>query len=129
VFGDSLSDTGNGGITSFGLFTPAPYFVNRFSNGPVAVEYLWQHFNPGDNSFLPSLPGGANYAIGGATTGFENNLEPGAIPGPPLNALYANKGNAWQLQAFNNSGPFDPATSLFTIWLYLNDVFYHLNTG
>lgn len=128
VIGDSLSDSGNAGLLSGGLFTPPPYAQNRFSNGPVAVEVLWQLFNPGNTSFQPSEIGGTNYAVGGATTGLENNLEPGDIPGPPLNALYAEKGNAWQLGNFNPYS-FDPETSLFTVWLFANDVFYHFETG
>ena len=39
VFGDSLSDTGN--LASvIGPFPAPPYFMNRVSNGPVAVEAL-----------------------------------------------------------------------------------------
>ena len=51
---------------------PPPYAGGRYSNGPVAVEYLWQSYNPGSMSFTPSLAGGTNYAIGGATTGLDN---------------------------------------------------------
>jgi outer membrane lipase/esterase len=75
VFGDSLSDSGNAGVLTEGNFTPSPFVGNRASNGPVAVENLWKMFNPGDNSFQPSLSGGTNYAILGATTGKKNNLE------------------------------------------------------
>jgi phospholipase/lecithinase/hemolysin len=52
VFGDSLADNGNVWLASLALRTdPAPppsisphraYFNGRFSNGPVAFEYLWQ---------------------------------------------------------------------------------------
>jgi phospholipase/lecithinase/hemolysin len=78
VFGDSLSDSGNAGVLTGGNFTPLPYVGNRASNGPVAVEYLWQIFNPGNNGFKPSLSvggAGTNYSILGATTGKKNNLE------------------------------------------------------
>lgn len=128
VFGDSLSDSGNSGVVSNGQFTPPPYFENRFTNGPVAVEYLWQKFNPGNTSFQPSLKGGSNYAIGGASTGVSNQLETGLQPGPPLNSLYANKGNAWQLANFNPA-PFDASSSLFMLWLFPNDPLYYLGTG
>ncbi len=52
VFGDSLSDTGNVfAATTAQKMVPAippsakpyaTYWQGRFSNGPVAVEYLWQ---------------------------------------------------------------------------------------
>jgi phospholipase/lecithinase/hemolysin len=132
VFGDSLSDSGNAGLLTGGFFTPAPYVGNRASNGPVAVEYLWQIFNPGNNSFKPSLSvggAGTNYSILGATTGKKNNLEVGNVPGSPLNALFTNKGNASQLSQFTTVNPsFDAETSLFMLWLFPNDVFYCLNT-
>jgi phospholipase/lecithinase/hemolysin len=102
---------------------------NRASNGPVAVEYLWKMFNPGDNSFQPSLSGGTNYSILGATTGKKNNLEVGNVPGPPLNAAFTDKGNAWQLSQFTTANPsFDAESSLFLLWLFPNDAFYCLNT-
>jgi phospholipase/lecithinase/hemolysin len=129
VFGDSLSDSGNSGVLTGGFFTPAPYVGNRASNGPVAVEYLWKIFNPGDNSFKPSLSGGTNYAILGATTGKKNNLEVGDPPGPLLNPAFVNKGNAWQLDQFTTNKPsFEAKSSLFLLWLFPNDVFYCLNT-
>lgn len=61
VVGDSLSDGGNGALLSqqatggMITFPPAPYAGGRVSNGPVAVENLWQRFNPGDTNFRPSL--------------------------------------------------------------------------
>ena len=132
VFGDSLSDSGNSGLLTGGLFTPAPYAGNRASNGPVAVEYLWKLFNPGNNNFKPSLSGGTgatNYSILGATTGKKNNLEVGTVPGPPLNGYFTDKGNAWQLNNFTTANPsFDAESSLFMLWLFPNDLFYCRNT-
>lgn len=113
VFGDSLSDGGNAGVITGGTYPPAPYYNNQFSNGPVAVEYLWQSYN-GNAPFAPSLAGGTNYAVGGATTG---TLGMAPSPSPEF-------GNAWQLQEFKQRAPaFDPATSLFVVWLFPNDVF------
>jgi Ca2+-binding RTX toxin-like protein len=67
VFGDSLSDTGNLFKLTGGLVPPAPFYFNgRFSNGPVAVEYLTNQLGP--NVALQS------FAVGGATTGVENSL-------------------------------------------------------
>ncbi len=52
VFGDSLADNGNDLLLSTALGTDPPvppsasphktYYRGRFSNGPVAFEYLWQ---------------------------------------------------------------------------------------
>jgi len=80
VFGDSLADSGNNAVvfdanaggarTATPLDTPLvptfPYASDRYSNGPVWVEYL-----AGDLglSALPSLLGGTNFAFGGARTG------------------------------------------------------------
>lgn len=136
VLGDSLSDGGNSGLASQAyagpgvVFPPPPYFNGQYSNGPVAVEYLWQSFNPGNSSFKPSLAGGTNYAIGGATTGQQSfNVITNTVP-DPLKPAYDNKSNAWELQTFANQAPlFDPATSLFVVWLFPNDVFYANQTG
>ena len=68
VFGDSLSDGGNSALLSGGAFPPSPYAGGRASNGPVAVEYLWNRFNPVDASFMSSLKGGTNFAVTGATS-------------------------------------------------------------
>ena len=129
VFGDSLSDGGNSGLLTQQaagvVFPPFPYADGRYSNGPTAVEYLWNSYNPGSpGEFTPSLAGGTNYAIGGATTGTANfnSVNPG-VP-DPLKPVFANFGNAWQLQQFVNAVPvFNPATSLFVVWLFPNDVF------
>ena len=134
VFGDSLSDGGNSGIVSRAAtvalpggavtYPPFPYYNGQYSNGPVAVEYLWKSYNPGNSSFKPSLDGGTNYAIGGATTGLEsfNSVSPNT---GALAPAYNQKGNNWQLNAFASQGRiFDPATSLFVVWLFPNDVFY-----
>lgn len=130
VFGDSLSDGGNSGLASKAVtggtvvFPPPPYYNGQYSNGPVAVEYLWQMYNPGDTSFTPSLVGGTNYAIGGATTGVENYNSVNPLA-DPLQPVYEGLGTAWQLGRFAAQHPvFDPATSLFVVWLFPNDVFY-----
>lgn len=138
VFGDSLSDGGNSAIVTGG-FVP-PYPSNRYSNGPVAVEYLWQMYNPHDAPLTASLTGGTNYAIGGATTGSANyNSVNPRIPDDPnvppgnLREPFDGKGNAWQLESFadqlGQGLMFNPATSLFVVWLFPNDVFYALTTG
>jgi len=136
-FGDSLSDSGNSKSVSQSAkgftFPPAPYDDGRFSNGPVAVEYLWQIFNPGSTAFKNSLsPGnqGTNYAISGSSSGLQNYLElhPPVISAG-LSTAYSKKGNAWQLNSFaSQNQTFDPDTSLFSVWYFPNDVFWYNNS-
>lgn len=80
VFGDSLADSGNNALVldqlAGGVRTPTPlagpaipsfpYASNRYSNGPVWVEYLASSLGL---SAQPSLAGGTNFAFGGARTG------------------------------------------------------------
>jgi phospholipase/lecithinase/hemolysin len=133
VVGDSYSDSGNAYAITGGNFPPSHYFQGRASNGPVAVEYLWNHFNPGDTSFRASAQGGTNYAINGATTGVENFLSVWPVTAPTVGSLFEDKGNFSQLNVFRGAYPgaagFDPETSLFVVWLFPNDLFYHRDTG
>jgi phospholipase/lecithinase/hemolysin len=75
VFGDSLSDTGNRLIATEGN-TPVspPYFMGRFTNGPVWVEGLAERFGL---QVAPSLASGTNFAFGGAeiAQGVEESFE------------------------------------------------------
>src|SRR6516164_3574154 len=66
VFGDSISDTGNGFLFTGGVATAPPYFDGHFSNGPMWVEVLADRL--GLPAPAPSLGGGTNYAFGGAET-------------------------------------------------------------
>ena len=131
TFGDSLVDGGNyNGPSVPGGFPPAPYSGTRYSNGPTAVEYLWQAYNPGDTTFTPSNFGGTNYALGGATTGgFNFNAVNPNVPVPLQPWFGAQGGVANQVEQFSNSctACFNPADSLFVIWAFPNDVF--LNEG
>ena len=108
VFGDSLADGGNSGLRSQQVHRQSrtwcsrrrPTLAGAISNGPTAVEYLWNSYNPGNpGGFKPSLAGGTNYAIGGATTGSANfnAVNPGVPAG--LQPAYAGFGNAWQLHS------------------------------
>ena len=102
VYGDSLSDNGN----LFGAigFPPPPYYMGRFSNGPVAAEYLAQGLN------VPLT----DWAWGGATTGVGNIADGGdqthlgllGLPGMTTSFL-ATKGSITQQMAQN---------SLFMVW-------------
>lgn len=104
-FGDSLGDVGNILllITSLGVNPPPPpstsphaaYYKGRFSNGPVAFEYLWELLTgqppeaPGGltpSVALPVLPptGAVDFAFGGTGTGELDPLPGGLLSAPGL---------------------------------------------
>jgi len=67
AFGDSLTDTGNFSLSTFGVFPLSPpYAPGRFSNGQLWIERVAAAYG---TQMTPSLAGGNNYAFGGATTG------------------------------------------------------------
>jgi len=107
VFGDSLSDTGN--LASvIGNFPSPPYYMNRVSNGPVAVEVLANKLNL---NALPSLhligpAQGSNYAVAGARAGGSELIDLG-----------------FQVTMFlaNNSG-LAPSDFLYIVFIGGNDV-------
>jgi phospholipase/lecithinase/hemolysin len=108
IFGDSISDTGNVlSLTSAFGPTPFPSFPGaegRFSNGPVWTEVLANGLGLGtgaanSNLFLNpvtqvvtpiGVPGGGNFAFGGARTGMNGSAGP-------------NTGLFAQLSAWNGS--------------------------
>ena len=128
VFGDSLSDGGNGYLLSHGFFPPSPPYAQRFSNGPVAVEHLAANVGVPLN---PSLAGGTNYAVGGAATGQVqiSGEPPGtttnnfiAVKYPSVAPFFVDNGIDTQVANFIASPPaFDPLTSLFVLWGGPND--------
>jgi outer membrane lipase/esterase len=99
VFGDSLSDTGNDFILSSALGAqPAlppsvspnrTYFNGRFSNGPVAVEYLWGRLNSVPVSLIPPsladrrVPpvGAVSFAFGVSGSGVTTEFNGVQVPG------------------------------------------------
>ena len=110
VSGDSLSDTGNDyAATTAQKMVPAippsakpyaTYWQGRFTNGPVAVEYLWQLVSRKNSADLtPFVVAGGldkkasvNFAFGGAGSGAQN-VTPMGFPVPGLVGqvgLYAN---------------------------------------
>lgn len=132
VFGDSLSDTGNDMIaTKAQGFVPAippsetpfaTYFQGRFSNGPVAVEYLWAKLidkvKKPVNPFLGAKrnvtkKGAVSFAFGGSASGVLN-LTPGGFPVPGLlgqvDMFVANQGEG---SAVRNA--------LYVVWTGAND--------
>lgn len=66
IFGDSLSDTGN--LASVTGNFPPPYYMNRISNGPLAVDVLAAQLGLNADASLhligPAI--GNNYAVAGA---------------------------------------------------------------
>ncbi len=103
VFGDSLTDTGNGFKATDGAIPPSPtYFNGRVSNGSVWVEYLASKLGL---TFNPNT----NFAYGGATTGFEN-LGLAALPGLQQ-----------QINGFTTANPSANPNALHIIWAGTND--------
>lgn len=109
VFGDSLVDSGNVLLLTKALrIEPAippsetpnqTYFSGRFSNGPVAGEYLWERLSghaPGSplgmKAFLSTPfrfgPGGINFAHGGTGTPLLDQT-PGGFWAPGLKGQIA----------------------------------------
>jgi phospholipase/lecithinase/hemolysin len=109
AFGDSLSDVGNVyDATLHALPVSPPYVGGYFSNGPVWVQDLAQSL--GLAALKPSLAGGTDFAVGGATTGAE--------PGSPLNPTDL----PGQLAMFVAHVPHPQANALYTVWIGSNDV-------
>ena len=78
-FGDSLSDVGNVFTATGGLQPAPPYYQGRYSNGPNWLDDLAASLNlaPLEPS---SLPGGTDYAWGGATTGLPASANTDGVP-------------------------------------------------
>jgi phospholipase/lecithinase/hemolysin len=136
AFGDSYSDAGNSGLLTTGIppytngFPPVPYVGGRASNGPVAVEQLWSLFNPVAPPLQPSLAGGTNYAVNGATTGKDSQFSVDTAPEvAPVRTAFANTSGYSQLQAFlSPPKTFQPDKTLFVFWMGANDGLYWLKT-
>ena len=108
-FGDSLSDTGNFYQMTGGAYpTSPPYWQGRFCNGPVWGEYLAEDLG------MAGLED--NYAVGGATTGTENDSV------PPFEGVQN------QIALYLSSHQGDP-DALYILWAGHNDVFIALRTG
>ena len=131
VFGDSLSDTGNDfAATSAMQLTPAippsvgtyaSYWKGRFSNGPVAVEYLWKLLSRKNSAQLtpsfvdPSLDkkNSVNFAYGGSGSG-DQNLTPNGFMVPGL------KGQVAQYLGVLGKKKSD-GNALYVVWSGAND--------
>jgi phospholipase/lecithinase/hemolysin len=123
AFGDSLSDAGNvywltrlpGPVgDAVPDFPIPPYFDGRFSNGYNFVDRLSQRL--AGAATMPSLAGGTNYAVGGATTGLANVALP-PIEGLPPQGMLA------QYAAYaSQAGQADP-DALYVVFGGANDLF------
>jgi outer membrane lipase/esterase len=120
VFGDSLSDMGNvSAVTEPVLGEPIPvsppYFMGRFSNGPVWVEILAEQF---DLELSPFLAGGTNFAFGGAKIGLDTKDVLARDVGVIIPSIRS------QVQAFFAQHLFDDADAeaLYILWGGANDL-------
>jgi phospholipase/lecithinase/hemolysin len=106
-FGDSLSDVGNVYIATNGSEPASPYVDGQFSNGPVWVQDLAGML--GLPPLTPSLlPGGNDYAWGGATAGAGNPLVPNIVQ---------------QVGLFLHANGSAPQSALYTFSIGANDLF------
>lgn len=115
IFGDSLSDSGNL-FELTGFFPPFPYFEGQFTNGDIWVDYLTN-----DLGFEASQV--QNFAVGGATTGRDNGLDPliGLLTGTEQNLPGLLDEVDSYLGALG-SAPANP-DSLYVVWAGANDLF------
>jgi len=104
VYGDSLSDLGNiYNVSGHTIPLSPPYYNGRFSNGPLAVEYL-------ANAFHSPL---TSFAWGGATTGIGDSGDGGT---QTMLGFAGLPGMLLQVQgSLSSVAPFAP-TSLFVVW-------------
>ncbi len=88
IFGDSYCDVGNVFIATGGAQPAAPYYNGRFSNGPLWVDHVAGYL--GMPPLKPSLlPGGTDFAVGGAEVTGPVVTTEGTIPSVPQQvALY-----------------------------------------
>lgn len=127
VFGDSLSDSGNSFALTLGGIPPAPYYLGRFSNGQVAVEYLAEDLEFALNPYYDDGAGN-NFAVGGARTGRDNSNNDDIaafLPGVTLPGL-AEQIDDYQ-SSLDNRGA-DP-DSLYLVWAGPNDFLDYLGGG
>jgi len=125
VFGDSLSDAGNSPSAVLSIYKilgacdpghPCPpYYSGRYSNGPVAAEYL-------ANAILPAGANTSNFfsfAVSGATTGIGNFGDGGTATSQ---GTYHLPGIAQEIGLYNSlsSSVADPS-ALYFLWGGAND--------
>jgi cholinesterase len=108
VYGDSLSDNGN--LYAAAAYPPSPpYYMGRFSNGPVAAEQLASLWG------IPLY----DFAFGGATTGVGNYVDGGTQTTSGSFGLPGMQGEL-ALSAPILTPPLT-STALFMVWGGAND--------
>jgi phospholipase/lecithinase/hemolysin len=138
VFGDSLSDTGNDFVASTAMgFTPAippsvtpyaTYWQGRFTNGPVAVEYLWglvqkkagTEVTPSLTAVPAPTKAAISFAYGGSSSG-GYTMTPLGFTVPGVLA---------QTQLFQAAlaGGRAPTNALYVVWTGANDYLQQLTS-
>lgn len=112
VFGDSNSDPGNVSAITNGIRPPsATYWNGRYSNGPVAVEYM-------ANTLGITAQ---NYAQGGAQTGTGNVTAVPSFAAPSID-LTKLVGVQTQVSNYLANNSADP-NALYFIWAGTNDFY------
>lgn len=81
IFGDSYCDVGNDFIASGGTVPAPPYYLGRFSNGPIWLDHVAGFL--GLAPLKPYLAGGTDYAFGGAEVTAPVTTPYGSIPSVP----------------------------------------------
>lgn len=81
IFGDSYCDVGNIFLATGGAEPAAPYYVGRFSNGPIWLDHIAGYM--GLPPLKPSLAGGTDFAFGGAEVTASASSPAGSIPSIP----------------------------------------------
>lgn len=113
IFGDSLSDTGN--LASIAGAFPPPFFNNRVSNGPVAIDTLAAKLGLSADASLHllSMNAGTNYAVASARASRNTPFD--------LNT---------QILSFQaNHGFIAPSDALYIIFIGGNDIYDALVSG
>ena len=80
VFGDSYCDVGNLFAATGDTYPPPPYYMGRFSDGPIWLDHVAGFLRL---PLTPSILNGTDYAFGGAWATANQPLGTGEIPSVP----------------------------------------------
>ena len=134
VFGDSLSDTGNlyawtgqANPVTGGLAIPVspPYAQGTFTNGPVYAERLWDQLSLPGELAPAALPGGTNFAVGGARSRYHSfDVDANGLPPLAWPANFASFSLTGQFGRYRDglAGGAADASALYLVWAGANDL-------